>query len=236
MRNIKEQKTNEFAFKIYENEANKQIFRCLLAVVLLQFPVGCFLAFLKIFPLGPFVYIFNGIIGTFVLIIVYVLSKTTLYKIQKYIISLSLIGMSYIAIMSYGNYFPHTIIWFLAPIGSSIYLDKKIMIYVDMGTIIAIFIMNIFSPLNLPSPYLGEMISFYLLFLVSIILIYFIFELRYKMFVGIDKSMSSVKLVTSVVNHALKNELAIISLKTQIMIDKLDSKITINKDESYLNR
>jgi signal transduction histidine kinase len=203
---------HEYAAGIYEKDSNKFLLKVIWALVFIQVPAGIIFSLLGLVLASPFTFIRNAFLLSVInLVNGYILKKKQDLKAAKYVIFTLLLIYTGVAQYTYINDIAIQMIWMFPVLLTMLYNERTLVTYTILGSITGLVIVDILSPPRADN--FGDlMITVFFLLSVIFLAFYLLFDHIKQIKSGADNSASAVVSGTSIMNHALKNEIVKIGL------------------------
>lgn len=203
---------HEYGARIYEKDSNKFLIKVVWALVFIQVPVGISFSLLGLVLASPFTFIRNALLLSVInLVNGYILKKKGDLKGAKYVIFTLLLIYTGVAQYTYINDIAIQMIWMFPVLLTMLYNERGLVIYTILGSVTGLVTVDILSPPN-ADHFVDLMITDFFLLSVLFLAFYLLSDHIKKIKSGADNSASAVVSGTSIINHALKNEIVKVGL------------------------
>jgi signal transduction histidine kinase len=135
-------------------------------------------------------------------------------NMKYYLISFIVLGSGEM-IYTYINDVAMQMIWIFPVIMAALYFEKLLIVCTIIGSLLGLIILDIISPITFHPERFDDLKATSLILIVGLIAaLYFQFNRTRRLKYTVDNTISAVKTGTSIINHAIKNEIVKISLCT----------------------
>ncbi|HEX3044752.1 MAG TPA: ATP-binding protein [Bacillota bacterium] len=203
---------HEYATRIYEKDSNKFLIKVVWALVFIQVPVGISFSLLGLVLASPFTFIRNALLLSVInLVNSYILKKKQDLKATKYVIFTLLLIYTGVAQYTYINDIAIQMIWLFPVLLTMLYNERALVIYTILGSVTGLVTVDILAP-PIAEHYVDLLITDFFLLSVLFLAFFLLSAHIKKIKSGADNSASAVVSGTSIINHALKNEIVKVGL------------------------
>lgn len=202
-------KFESFSKKIYQKQSNNYMVRFLWAVVFMQFPVTFTLSYYHFIYVRPHVFFYNAILTAIItLTLAYIDKKYVFTEKIKYFIIIFLLILDGEFVYVYLNDLAIQFFWIFPVILAGFYLDNSISIFTIVASLMGLAVYDFLVPITfMPSRFLDLYTTSVMIILGIITAIYFQNRYTRQIKYSVDDAVKSISHGTSIINHAVKNEL-----------------------------